>query len=190
VSRGFGQTELLEGPQPKRLIVPEGHVNWWGIDPSSVRVAVATVTPDGERGVTVQPFAGSGLARLHAIYMASRHVAMDLCGHCELPPGVVAIEQPSGRTPNPMLLYATGAIIAGVCSALPLRTELVMVPSATWKAVACGSGAIRKPKPTEREEYRVLRWARSLGYAGSSWDAADAYGVAEWARRTFRLEER
>lgn len=190
MSRGLGQTELLMAPQPKRLIVRPGYTAYWGVDPSSVRVAIASVSGDGERNVAVVPFsAAPALPRLAATYAATWNAAGDLIA-AGLRPGVVAVEQPSGKTPNPTLLYATGAILAALAARVQ-PAQLTMVPSATWKAVACGRGNLYKPKPPcDPFDYAVLRWAREHGYGGTSWDAADAWGVAEWAHRTFRLEER
>ena len=42
----------------------------------------------------------------------------------------------------------------------------------------------------DRERYGVLRWARENGYTGSSWDEADALGIAEAGRRLVTLEAR
>jgi hypothetical protein len=70
------------------------------------------------------------------------------------------------------------------------------VPPSRWKKLATGYGAIPKPQKKdlgrrpEFEDYRVAVWARELGYTGSSWDEADATGVAEAARRTIALEVR
>jgi hypothetical protein len=110
------------------------------------------------------------------------------------PPGLVVVEQPSGKTPNLELVYATGVILAmlsqGVTAVTGHAIRVETVPSATWKRVAVGRGDIRKPKPLSSELYAVLVWAKDRGYSGSSWDEADAWGVAEYARRSVILEER
>lgn len=195
MSRGFGQGELLAPEPTRRLIVPAGHTSWWGCDPSTVRVSLATVTIDGERLVETAVFpqldGGERLARMYQI-------AHDLAANAAVvagAPGVIVVEQPSGKTPNPNLVYAVGVIQAalygGAQSVLRARIPLLeTVASSRWKAVACGRGDIRKPKPTAREDYGVLQWARTAGYEGSSWDEADAWGVADYARRTFLLEVR
>lgn len=200
MSRGLGQTELLEVAPSRRLLVRPEHVNWWGVDPSTWRVALATIDAEGRRGVTVASFSRRGIGgeRLADIWRVTATLARETA--LMLPPGVIVIEQPSGKQANPELSYATGAIMgalfAGVCRATDVAVVVETVPSSRWKAVACGNGALYKPRrergrpPPAPEEYGVLRWARTEGYTGSSWDDADAMGVAEYARRTFCLEER
>lgn len=189
MSRGLGQTELLDVKPSRRLIVPPEHINYWGVDPSSVRVAIATIDPEGRRGVSQEAFPGvSGAERLGAIYTCTFALAAQMSAM--LPPGIVVVEQPSGKRPNPALSYAVGVIIAALHAGISGHPHVEMVSSSRWKAVACGKGNIYKPKPTSGEEYGVLSWARELGYTGSSWDDADAMGVAEYGRRTFALEPR
>jgi hypothetical protein len=188
MSRGLGQTELLEVAPSRKLIVRHGHTAWWGVDPSTVRVSIATVGFDGSRGIsTVGIPQEGGPGRLSSILACTRRMARELALLEE--PGVIVVEQPSGKTPNPQLVYAVGVVQAALLEACaPVRLETVA--SSRWKAVACGKGNIYKPKRNDTAEYGVLSWARTLGYAGSSWDEADAWGVAEYARRTFALEER
>jgi hypothetical protein len=189
MSRGLGQTELLDVKPSRRLIVPPEHVNWWGVDPSTVRIALATIDPCGRRGVSQEAFSGEpGAERLASIYTRTFTLAAQTSAI--LPPGVIVVEQPSGARPNPSLSYAVGVIIAALHAGVPGRPHVEMVSSSRWKSIACGHGGIRKPKPTSGEEYGVLTWARELGYTGSSWDDADAMGVAEYGRRTFALEPR
>jgi len=69
-------------------------------------------------------------------------------------------------------------------------THVESVASAKWKLVVCGYGAIAKPKPTSREPYAVLEWAQYVGYEGTSWDEADAWAIAEYARGAYELDER
>jgi hypothetical protein len=69
--------------------------------------------------------------------------------------------------------------------------------SAHWKKVATGHGRWNKtkPHPTKKgktvklalEEYGVMKWARANGYTGPSWDDADAWGIAEAARRDVEI---
>lgn len=193
MSRGVGQTELLEVAPTRRLIVPAGHVNWWGVDPSVQRVSLATVDAAGHRGVSTVPFpALEGGERLVAIYRRTFVLAREIAGL--LPPGVIVVEQPSGKQPNPALSYAVGvtmaALYAGMQRVTGAKVKLDTVTSSRWKAVACGSGAIYKPKRGTSGVYGVLTWARGIGYAGSSWDEADAMGVVDYARRTFALDDR
>jgi hypothetical protein len=201
MSRGLGQGELLDPPKPKRLLVGEGATCWWGCDPSTVRVALASIDAAGQRGVTLRPFPGlDEMARLPEIAIETRACALELLD-AGLRPGVLAIERPAApknRPVNPALYYAVGTIAAvlqlTVLEETARRVECVLVTGSSWKALACGQGNIGKPKKDRRnpkpEDYPVLVWAQGLGYQGTSWDAADAYGIAEWARRTYALEAR
>lgn len=192
------QQELLEVAPKRRVIVPRGHTAWYGVDPSTVRVSIAYVAPDGSRDATTTPFPRcEGPARLSAIYRDTRVMVEGLLngmwGLGWPKPGAVLIEQPSGKMENPNLSYAVGVIQAAVYDGLaegydpgvPVETTT----SSHWKKVACGRGDIRKPK-RQGDPYPVLEWARANGYAGFSWDEADALGIAECARREIGLVER
>jgi hypothetical protein len=200
----LGQQELMEAGPRRRIIVPEGHGAWWGVDPSTRRVAVAGVSQaaDGSlvRWAREQAFAPlDGPQRLGHIHSATSDLVDGLLLDYAPLPGLVLVEQPGGTHRNYELFYATGVIIAALatslCEAGAAKIEVV-VPG-WWKKRACGQGNIYKtmqvngkPKPLPFEEYGVLRWARSLGYAGSSWDEADAWGIAEAARREVELVQR
>jgi hypothetical protein len=195
MSRGLGQGELMQAAPPRKLIVPAGHTCWWGVDPSTVRLALAVIDANCVRSVTQVVFPPwEGGERLAAIWRRTSKLAFGAAE--EFPPGVIAVEQPSGKQENPNLSYACGVALGALhqgvleATAHTIRTETVA--SSQWKAVACGKGNLYKPKGklVRLEEYAVLRWARELGYKGVSWDEADAMGVAEWARRTFALEVR
>jgi hypothetical protein len=192
------QQELLEAPPPRRLIVPHGHSAWWGVDPSTVRTAVACVSrrSGGElvRWAQTCPYPVlEDAARLSAVYACTRDWIRRLAPPGPDRPGVVFVEQPSGKQDNPNLSYAVGVILAAVFDGLHDATGRAVavqtVSSSRWKKVACGRGNIYKPK-RGTEEYGVLTWARANGYDGRSWDEADAFGVAECARRTVLLDER
>lgn len=197
----LGQEEIFTPPPTRKLIVPSGATSWWGIDPSTMRVAIATVTADGQRSVSTNSFAREdGGRRLASIFWGTAALARQLV-HDARParPGVIVVEQPSGKQPNPALSYAVGATIAGCFQGInevtfdgvgPHDVPMPMVSSSTWKRVACGAGNIYKPKPTSKVAYGVLTWARQHGYSGSSWDEADAWAIAEYARRTYALEQR
>jgi len=112
---------------------------------------------------------------------------------------VIVVEQPSGKQPNPALSYAVGATIAGCFQGVnelsldavgPREVVMPMVSSSTWKKAACGAGNAYKPKDGDIEKYPVYRWALSIGYRGRSFDEVDALGIADYARRTYALEER
>jgi hypothetical protein len=174
----------------RRLVVRAGRTAYWGIDPSTKRVAGAVVTADGERYGAVRSIPTLvGAQRLEAI----RAETIELCGELleHGPPGVIVVEEAVGygRRPNPELAYAVGATLCGLVAGAPF-THVEFVASAKWKLVVCGYGAVKKPPPTSREEYEVLRWAREQGYDGRSWDIADSYAIAEYARQTYALDER
>lgn len=199
----LGQQQLLEPSPQRRIIVPVGHDAWWGVDPSTLRVALAGVqpVPDGlERWVRTVSFASlDGPARLAHIYRETHDLVFGLAERAgetgwPTPPGIVFVEQPSGKQQNPELVYAVGVIQAAIYDALysglgrPVRIETCT--SSWWKKRACGRGDIYKPKRGDRTPYGVLVWAQSNGYDGSSWDEADAFGIAEAARREVALDGR
>jgi hypothetical protein len=172
-------------PEPtRRLIVRPGMTAHWGVDPSTLRLAVAC----GRRVQTHSFPRTEGYARLADIYDSTAEFTQDLMFSWPVP-GFVLVEQPSGKTVNLELTYAVGVIIAAMQGALP-GTRFETVSSSSWKKVACGRGDIYKPKKGDNWEYGVLRWARENGYQGSSWDEADALVIAEAARRLVTLEER
>ena len=175
----------------KRLIVRPGQSSWWGIDPSTKRLALATIAPTGERSsavVSIPELAGA--ERLEAIRMAAKELCGDFLAFTAHP-GVIVVEEPAGfgKRPNPELAYAVGATLCGIAGGAP-RTHVQFVASAKWKLIVCGYGAISKPKPTDKHKYAVLEWAQSVGYEGTSWDEADAWAIAEYARDVYELDER
>lgn len=198
MGRGEGQGELLAPERTRKLIVPAGCVSWWGVDPSSLQVALATVDAAGRRGSSAVAFPRrlEGGELLATIWRLSWLLARETASW--LPPGVIVVEQPSGKQSNPMLSYATGVIMGALAAGAMRGGELQRVvtetvPSSRWKSVACGSGALYKPKrhrgkpAPAPEDYGVLRWAQAGGYRGRSWDEADARGVADYAFRTIEL---
>lgn len=196
-----GQLEAFDPPATRKLIVAEGATAWWGVDPGTRRVAVAWVRPREhgagvDRGVetVMVPDLQAG-ARLAHIVESCADAAVSLVRR-QVWPGVIVVEQPSGKQPNPALSYAVGAAIAGLvdgvddAAALTRQPVVEMVSSSAWKKTACGFGAIYKPGAGVNKPYGVLTWANANGYRGTSWDEADAWGIAEYARKTYALEER
>jgi hypothetical protein len=203
----LAQQELLEAPPARRIIVPRGCGWVWGVDGSTRCAAIAaTAGAAGDvrhdvRSVPFPQIAGPG--RLRVIYNDTRALAAELAAVA--PPGLVLVEQPSGsmQAVNHELEYAVGviqaAVLDGIWSVLGHGAQMETVVSSWWKVRACGRGDIYKtqkvPGKTRKvavpfEEYGVLRWARLNGYEGSSWDEADAMGIAEAGRRDTGLEER
>lgn len=185
-----GQTELFAG-QPRRDLIRFGAFGYAGVDPSTKRCAIARIDEHGRRCVDTVSFPElGGSDQLAAVYSGVRGLWERIRDGI----GLVVVEQPSGAKQNPQLVYAVGVTIAAIVagSALPraIAPTVETVPSSKWKKDVCGSGAIRKPKPADQRPYGVLLWARENGYAGSSWDEADAWAIAEWARRSTRLVRR
>jgi hypothetical protein len=195
------QQQAFEPAPSRRIIVPAGHGAWWGVDVSVSRVAVAYASHGGLGAARTAPFANlDGGARLDHIWAETGLCVADLFQRGWPLPGVVWVEQPSGARPNPSLSYATGVIQAAMFGTIRRVTgqsvKVETVASASWKKAATGYGRHDKPtrktlgRPVVFEDYGVARWARANGYAGSSWDEADALGIAEAARRTIALDER
>lgn len=186
------QQVLLDPDPPRALKAPPG-AGWLGVDPSTLRVAAAVISPDGSRRVATRSFIrATGSRRLAFIYRDTFEFVR------ELPPvGFGFVEMPGGKHVPPELSWAVGVIQAAVYAALhrpdcPPTVELI--PPATWKKLACGAGNLYKPKrerggpPPAFADYPVAVWARENGYTGSSWDECDALGIAVAARRTVRFE--
>ena len=182
----------------RRLIVQEGHVYHYGVDPGTTRVAIAIVGPHGLMSAfTVPIFKAEGGKRLGLIYSGVYEAAFNVA--LRYPCGLAWVEQPSGKFDNPALSYATGVIQAAMHNALDCVVETV--PSNTWKLGATGFGGHRKTvphhsvagkrQPVSFDEYGVAKWAVSeMGYTGRSLDEVDAIGVAAAARNAVMLEER
>lgn len=201
--------ELFEPAPPRRVIVAEGSTAWWGVDFSTRAVSVGAVwevdpVPDDTAGrekrlqrsvVTISWPPTDGGARLAWAYDVVARTLGDHVRSQILPvPGLVGIERPSGKNVSEHLVHMEGILQGAVHAALvaakvPVCKQVHPVP-AHWKKLACGRGDIWKPKKGDTHEYGVLVWARSRGYTGSSWDEADALGIAEGLRREYALEPR
>jgi Holliday junction resolvasome RuvABC endonuclease subunit len=190
----LGQLEAFDPPAAHR-VRRRGGGGWAGVDPSTRRCAIAVTWGEESAVDTVSfPTRLEGAQRLAAIFDGVRELGGKMLDGI----GVIAVEQPSGKQENPALSYAVGATLAAIGALYgdrgPFRSRetpvVVMVPSSKWKKVACGAGNIYKPKPASGEKYGVLTWAHANGYAGASWDEADALGIAKYARRTYAIETR
>lgn len=184
-----GQRELFVPAPTRRIIRWRSETGWAGVDPSTKRCAIATVSPAGVREVRTVSFPGrlAGPERLHAIYEGVAEAWGDVASEV----AYVAVEQPSGAKQNPELVYAVGVTLAAIASVDCLEAPVIeTVASSKWKKLVCGHGGIKKPKPSETREYEVLTWARENGYGATSWDEADAWAIAEWARRTVSIDRR
>jgi hypothetical protein len=174
----------------RKLLVRPGAVDWWGVDSSTKRIAIGCISAEGERKGAIESVPTlEGAPRVEAIRLATARLCERLC--LDSVPGVIVVEEAAafGARPNPELAYAVGAVLCGLAGALP-GTRVEFVASSKWKREVCGYGGIKKPKPTDREPYRALVWAREQGYEGTSWDEADAWAIAEYARLAYVLEPR
>lgn len=166
----------------------------WGVDGSTKRVAVGFAR---EEVVVESVEFRAGLfegARLAEIRRTTRTFAAAWARL--FPPHIAFVEQPSGRSASPQLVYAIGVIQEALYDALEFvhqhPVEVRTIPSSRWKEIATGSGWSPKPK--------TLRWARNAhGYEGTclclelgeknckrgtpAHDEADAIGIAVAGRR-------
>lgn len=196
----LGQQHLLE-PDPARTVPAPPASAWYGVDPSTLRIAVGWSTPEGSLGAATQSFMrAEGPRRLAFIYRDTYTFVRSLA--TQVWPGYVLVEQPGGKHVPVQLEHAVGVIHAAIYSALHTTANahgwpvpaVETAPPATWKKIACGAGNLYKPKrergapPPAFEDYPVAVWARENGYGGHSWDEADAIGLAVAARRTVRFE--
>lgn len=199
----LGQLGLGGMPaRARRVVLSAGPRAWWGVDSSTKGVAIGWREPDGRRGVSEVRFDGlEGPARLRAIVERTRHLAAVL--DVEHSPGFVALEKPAApakragkqQGPNFPMLYAVGAVQAGLAMGLQLQPTFdVEVIAATWKKAVCGRGDIWKPKPAAVRAgatYGVYDWAVLNGFeVGSSWDRADACAIAAYAELTVEIRVR
>lgn len=195
------QAELFAPPQRRRLVVPAGHAAHWGIDPATTRVAVATLDALGVGAVREHAFPKlDGAQRLSVIYDETLQVVREVAA--SVPPGLVVLEQASGKNVPRELEQAIGvisaAVYAGVLAVSGHAVRVEWWPPGTWKLRATGFGAIPKPKKLKgqpapaAEAYRVLTWAWDDGMDRSvrSWDCADAWGICRAAQREVMLEQR
>lgn len=160
----------------------------FGIDPSTVRMSVCVLLPAHERkdrAFEVEtlslPRHPDPVRRLGLTLAEFRPWLEARLRHYE--PQLVVVEQPFAQAKHvpPASYYVLGVLLAILGAwCVPVQT----VSPAEWKSKALGKGfgGVRKPKRSSGgssgEEYAVLSWARSVGYAGSLWDEADAIGIA------------
>lgn len=145
----------------------------WGIDPSTVRMSVGILLPDGTaRAETLSLPSGTDTHRFSRAY---EELYPFLSGLARVrPPRAVSVEQPfaKGRNVPPVSQQMVGVLMAAVGAVLP-ATPIDLISPPSWKARALGKGhGMAKPP-----EY--LAWAQQeLGYAGSLEDEAAALGIA------------
>lgn len=197
--------QALTAPEPAEGVSApdDGPGRWfhWGVDPGVSRTSIAW-TDGEERGVVSIVPRGIGPARLYDLYAAVKAQARDLAtGSVDgsilgagvppvlyAPPAVVVVEQVSVymKRVNPVVYEASGVVLAALYGAL--RTlwahpvAVVEFTSAEWKKAAVGAGHAKKED--------VMVCARELGYDGAVQDEADAWTIAEAARRRVDIRGR
>jgi hypothetical protein len=199
------QQELLEVPPERTVALPttiSPTAGWWGVDISTARYNIGFIDRDGQRGVhSVKLGAANDNEgeRLNRFQRQMCTLTETMLAEPGVPlPGVVFVEQPGGQTVMPILWYAAGiaaqAIYQTVNRIHGYVPRVETMPPSKWKKIAVGRGNIYKPArkkgqpPPPIDAYPVWVWARTLGMPETgSWDDADAYGVAEAARKTIGI---
>lgn len=175
----------MSGPTliPPADLLPQVSFRVWGIDPSSKRIALATVEGDGSFAVDnvrltenddrVLRFA-DGYAE--QVEFFKRFPA----------PAMVFLEEPfvprdRRQIPTHLLMYGvTLAALGDVLGSVPV----LEMTASQWKARAMGQGNGHAPKEA------ILAWAQSVGYGGRIQDEADALGIAIGGAQLYLSQER
>lgn len=172
--------------------------NFWGVDPSTKRIALGVVqgheTTSSEIGWFSEAIEeldkgafrlGDAKAKARAMFERVAEIA---------PPTGVLVEQPygSGARPHPELYYVVGVVLAELADLFP-STAIDVVEPSSWKATAIGQGYGFAKKPA------ILAWAQGIGYPetclrcnseprpggkdchGIAHDRADSLGIATCA---------
>lgn len=162
----------------------------WGVDISTKRVAIAAwngqqaawtvveIPPDRRGGGMIPPDAG---------WVATKVTAAAIRFARSYPPLIAWVEQPSGRFPNPRLLYVAGATIGALQEGLRVLYRapvmVAVIAPSRWRVAALGAGNGHASKQT------VLAWARERGLDADDYDRADALGVAVAGTELTLLED-
>jgi Holliday junction resolvasome RuvABC endonuclease subunit len=149
----------------------------YGIDPSTLRVAVAVLIPNGDEAPAMRFDILSlprvdGPARMGAAFRSLEPWFRDLEERWGTPRHVF-VEQPfaKGRNVHPSSQQMVGVVLAAVGVAVP-SARLGLIAPASWKMRALGEGHGHAEKP------EIMEWARAQGYDRAFQDEADALGVA------------
>lgn len=183
---------LFEPTEGRGQDAPPGVPFVWGVDVSSVRLSIAVesdkhgdeewaedVPTDTTRAVFTHSFTRATRKavgeRLAIVYSETLVFARMTAQRFE--PEQVSVESPAmsqNRGSEPILTYATGAVVAALSMALP-GVPVWMVPVSRWKLRAVGHGHASKD--------RCLEWAKDE-FGARIEDEADAAGVCRAARLT------
>lgn len=150
-------------------------LTWWGLDCAVSHVALGWWGPEG-KGAASERLTGKprDAERLFLLGELTRRLVRDLLAEPNGPalPSAVLVERPTGRFPNPALQQACGVIQAAVYAELLHElwaTPVFLVPVASWKRAAVGSGRASKAE--------VMRWAAGHAEVLTE-DEADALAIA------------
>lgn len=157
-----------------------------GVDPSTRRMSAGVLLPVAERDGRAFVWDTLSLPQPGTDSLRLAHAQREMVPWLgrllgRWPVELVVVEQPFAAAKHvPPVSYYTIGVLLAVLGQFEVRVE--MVTPAQWKkaALGAGRGGVKKPKRGSGEEYAVLSWARAAGYAGSSWDEADAIGIATY----------
>lgn len=157
----------------------------YGIDPACDRLSIAVIDSDDRRvlsTVTARP-STKGITReqrVHALHASARQALDTLADH--RPPALILIEQPMGRTPNPVLMAGWAVITSAAVTVTERHGGIVAWENvSTWRKQARLTERLASqaaPKLTDRWKGAALELAREHDYQGSHIDEADAVCIA------------
>lgn len=144
----------------------------WGLDPSTLRVALGVISPAPEGvSVTWDVLSLPRLTGTWRLTSALWELKRWFKTHAEITmPCRVMLEQPFGKHVHPISYQILTVVLLAAAGATGCDVELVAPPK--WKKLALGDGHGGAPK------HEILHWARCVGYTGLLEDEADAIGIA------------
>lgn len=141
----------------------------WGVDVAMANLAFAFADTNSDH-VDVETLITRTTeregARLGLLDRQVRIYARQAAGR--YPPACAWVEQPSGRFPNPQLMYAAGVIQAALFETL--ACPVWSIPSGRWKRATVGVGNATKAQ--------VRAWADARRFCVNDQDEADAICIA------------
>lgn len=143
----------------------------WGLDISTKCIALAIDREPRSWWFTL-PLQHHlrGAQRLASTHRRVDHWLRDSKTH--FPPDAVFVEMPAGRHVAPTLIHHVGVVLAVLGNTV--ECPVVELSVSRWKQLAVGTGGATKDM--------TLQWARKRGYTGTSYDEADAIGIAAAGR--------
>lgn len=157
----------------------------YGIDAACDRLSVAVVDSDTRALLAVRTASGKVKGatreqRVRDLHQAARTLLDELAD--DHPPALVLIEQPMGRTPNPVLMAGWAVITSAAVTVADRHGGIVAWENvSTWRKqirLADRLAAQKAPKLTDRWKAAAMDAATEVGYTGSHIDEADAVCIA------------